>query len=584
MSRTVPPRIVALLGLLTALSASAQPYEYLAIYEPITGSGDAHVIRLDAAKDTLLPDGGERHQLDRIVVRFKSDGVSLSTLSAFSQLRFELKLGDGAPVVVTVPEDGIEKLPNREATLMRWHGDGNRDALARVNISVQSIYSKQFLCLQELLLLEESSTKKGRTTWIHVPQAASTPAGGEQAQKAKPASGATTVPTIATPPTSGTRRVVRASEDDPWLLYSFCEHGESFQWSTLATALKVPAAAAPNPAPAAAAPNPARVFAFGQEEVDTNDKKLLTAHKQGLSDLIVDQLNTRFSSLGTSAVDKENVKYNKALIYVRDAHSFSVIKSAGSLMLVEESGGKVDRLADLIDQDSEVALALDQQVCFQLPPGEMMKTPWTFELEVPDKTDKTKTQKVGIDLDFRHGCRRQLLTRWSDYLDQRVTFRIIYRVPQREDIVVFKDSFQVYNLGLITTAPVFTEVIAAYKSASPRDIEAKSKIPVSWALSVREGQRDSYAVTFPFTIGVNTRDFPNLAKYVSLAPSVSLLAGGGVAEDGGEDPDVRVAFGVGVNLAEAFHFGYAWTPAGGGGRYVLIGVSVPDLLPLLEKP
>jgi hypothetical protein len=551
MGRTALPRIVALLGLLTALSAGAQPYEYLAIYEPITGSGDAHVIRLNAAKDTMLPDGGERHQLDRIVVRFKSDGVSLSTLSAFSKLRFELKLGNAEPVTVTVPEDGIEKLPNREATLMRWRGDGNKDALTRVNISVHSIYSRQFLCLQELLLLQETSNKKGGVQWLRTNAGvlALADEGGAV----------------------GDKQVLRAGDNGPWLLYSFCAQAKAIDWRALAEAIKNKQAQA------------VKNFAFGQEAIDTDDKALLPAHKQALSRLLVEQLNARFSSLGTSAVDTKDEKYEKALVYVQDAHSFSVIKSAGSLMLVEEAGGAVNRLADLIDQDSEVALALDQQVCFQLPPGEMMKTPWTFELEVPDKTDSTKTQKVGIDLDFRHGCRRQLLTRWSDYLDQRVTFRIIYRVPEREDIVVFKDSFQVYNLGLITTVPVFTEVIAAYQSASPRDIEAKSKIPVSWALSVREGQRDSYAVTFPFTIGVNTRDFPNLAKYVSLAPSVSLLAGGGVAEDGGEDPDVRVAFGVGVNLAEAFHFGYAWTPAGGGGRYVLVGVSVPDLLPLLEN-
>jgi hypothetical protein len=237
-------------------------------------------------------------------------------------------------------------------------------------------------------------------------------------------------------------------------------------------------------------------------------------------------------------------------------------------------------------------LKLDKDTCRQRPPGELLKVPWTAELEVPDSQDKTKTQKVKVDLDFRDGCSRKLLVRWSDYVKQQVILRLIYRVPDREDIVVLKDPFTVHNLGLITTAPVFSEIYSAVKGVSLRDVEAASSIPVSFAIPVRDDRKGSFAVTFPFTVSVNTKTFPNLAEYFALAPSLSLVAGGATesATERGETgeevppeqgPSFRLALGMGVNVARAFHFGYAWAPADGG-RYVLIGISIPELLPLLK--
>jgi hypothetical protein len=71
-----------------------------------------------------------------------------------------------------------------------------------------------------------------------------------------------------------------------------------------------------------------------------------------------------------------------------------------------------------------------------------------------------------------------------------------------------------------------------------------------------------------------TRSAPRLAEYIALAPSVSLIAG-----DASTAP--HFAFGFGINLARAFHFGYAWAPDSSS-DYVLIGVAIPELLPLLK--
>jgi hypothetical protein len=222
-----------------------------------------------------------------------------------------------------------------------------------------------------------------------------------------------------------------------------------------------------------------------------------------------------------------------------------------------------------------VILALEPTLCLQLPPGELLSPPWHVELEVADEEAGTGTQRVTVELLYRDGCTRALAVQWKDYLDQRVTLRIVYRLSEREDLVIYRDAFDVHNLGFITIFPVASEVVSAAMSASPRDIESTSVIPISWALSVRGGRGNSYAITFPFVLGVNTRSAPKLAEYVALAPSVSVIAGG-------EAEAPHFAFGLGVNLARAFHFGYAWAPTAGGGQYVLLGVSVPELLPLLS--
>ncbi|WP_375742614.1 hypothetical protein NR800_27140 [Corallococcus interemptor] len=542
----VLPRLLAVLCLLSALSASAQPYEYLAVYEPTVES--AKPLRLEVSRNGLLPDGGEQHRLDRLVVHFKTDGVSLSALSLFTRLRFKAEVGAIQAESEVFKED-ISKLPDQEHVLMRWRGDDRTEPVANVKITVEAVYTAEFLCLQEGALLQSES---GVET-AQVPHFSKAPKDRDPKNPEAPS-----------PPRDFSRRLIRDGESSPLLIYTFCYDSADkdrggVAWST---AIKNPRFLFDDQAPS--------VSAFRQ------------AHKRALSDRIVRRLNDRFSSFGRSMVSETSEPdYDNVRVEVKDSLSLAIVKSVGSLLLVEEAGGAVQPLADLIDQDAEVALRLGYPHCYQFPYGSIMKSPWVFELEVPDGKDG-KTRKAKVDLGFQDGCTRKLLVPWKDYLNQRVTFRVIYRVPERADIVVFNDSFNVYNLGLITTAPIITEIVSAAQKASPRDVEATSSIPVSFALPVSPNRSASVAVTFPFTVSFNTRTFPNLAEYFAVAPSISLVAGSASTSSGEEDANVRLALGVGVNLARAFHFGYAWAPSDGG-RYVLLGISIPDLLPLLKK-
>ncbi|RKH43795.1 hypothetical protein D7X12_12395 [Corallococcus sicarius] len=534
-----------MLCLLTAASASAQPYEYLAVYEPTSEAGKT--LRLGISSNSLLPDGGEQHRLDRLVVHFKTDGVSLSALSLFSRLRFKAESGTVQAETEVLKED-IQKLPDRELVLVRWRGDDRAEPIANVKITVEAVYTAEFLCLQENALLQ-SERDVVPSMVPHFPKSSTSP---------------TNKPPVHD---SFNRWLIRDGETNPLLIYTFCFDAANRTRGAVAwsEAKKAPR------------------FRFDEPDKDNSIRTFRQAHKRALSDRIVRRLNDRFSSFGRSLVsDTSEPDFDNVRIEVKDSLTLSIVKSVGSLLLVEEAGGTVEPLADLIDQDAEVALRLGYPHCYQFPYGAIMKSPWVFELEVPDGKDG-KTRKTKVELGFETGCSRKLLVPWKDYLNRRVTFRVIYRVPERADIVVFNDSFNVYNLGLITTAPIITEIVSATQEASPRDVEATSSIPVSFALPISPNRSASVAVTFPFTLSFNTRTFPNLAEYFAVAPSISLVAGSASAASSSteNEPNVRLALGVGVNLARAFHFGYAWAPSDGG-RYVLLGISIPELLPLLN--
>ncbi|WP_426748738.1 hypothetical protein VZQ01_20440 [Myxococcus faecalis] len=627
-------RLLFLLCVIFSSGAFARPFDFFAIYEPTAGSSSAKVIRLKLNENALLPDGGEGYALDRLIVQFEPDGVSMSATSIFNRLRFTVDLGSQQTTTVVRTED-IAKLPEREHTLVRWRGDDQPDAVVAVKISLQAIYSSDFLCMQEMELFHHAKPGQAEmgSGWPMTPPRPSTvrrntakpPGTDKNNDTAKTPGTDKNNDTAKTPGTDKNNDTAEgddtANDEDPdknelknrrWILtqggvpilFSYCKTSKGTNTNTLIDWRKAyemskqeaKATTSSNQEPSATSSEPL-TFLMGDPDKVKNADRLREAHKRALSDRIVEQLNDRFSSFGRTVVtDTDEPSYDNVLVQVASTFKFSVIKSAGSLMLIEESGGTVERLANLIDQDSDVSLSLDRPTCLQLPPAALMNNPWVFELEVPDGKDG-KTRRAKTDLDFHHGCNRMIMVPWKDFLNQRVTFRVIYRVLGNEDLVVFKDSFWVYNLGLITTLPVVTEIVAAAQKASAADVEATSSIPVSFAFPVNDKKlrNVAVAVTFPFTLSVNTRDYPKLADYVALAPSVSVIGGGTTPldeanepppttkdEEKDQGPNSRVGIGVGVNLFRAFYFGYTWAPSDGG-RYVLVGISVPELLPLFKK-
>ncbi|WNG47412.1 hypothetical protein F0U60_27275 [Archangium minus] len=544
-------RSVCRLGVLctvlaSAVAAHAEPYELFAIYAPLSESG--RPIELPLTKGSTLPDGSESHRLDRIIARFHADALSATTMVAFSKFVFHVSVGDKTFEDVRLEMGELEKNPAREIPLLVWRGDGQREALARVRIEVQSIYTAAFLCLQE----QELFVRGTRAERVEISEALV-----PKACEKKPPEAC-----------KETRTLLLAEGEDTAILYSFCKRPgdvflhEQVDWEKLARPVDDTARALEK-------------FRFEDLSETGMREKVLQRHKMALVERLAAQLNQFPSRFGQSVVDTTSEGHEGALLFVRDEYAVTLLKAAGSVRLTEETGGGVRPLAEQMDQASEVILSLEPVICFQFPAGELLRPPWHVELEVADAKADTGTRRINIELLYRDGCTRALAAQWKDYLGQRVTLRIVFRLPEREDLVIYRDAFDVHNLGLITIFPVASEIVAATLSSSPKDIESTSVIPISWAMSVRGGRANSYAITFPFILGVNTRSAPKLAEYVALAPSVSVIAGG-------EQEAPSFAFGIGVNLARAFHFGYAWAPTADDGQYVLIGVSIPELLPLLS--
>lgn len=571
--------LAILAALLTTARADAEPYQLIAIYT--SASTKERDIRLPITPGTLLPDGAEGYRLSSIVVHFKEEDLGATTLTAFSQFQFSVRVGDRPAISsFTADVEELERSPGQDLSFPGWALDGQHDARASMKIEVRSIYSPDFLCLQERALLAREGEvvhsgflEKWQSSMFEPPQTdggtalPTNQADGGLPPTAFQCAGGPTTPQ----PDAGSevpeRKLLRTQPGGPFILYTFCKGpaGENLNkqrdWNPLA-----PGMGNMNEDTAA--------FRFEDLSSNAKGQEVLQRHKRALVERLAARLNNFPSHFGQATVDPTAKDYENALLYIRDDYPFSILKAGGAVRLEEESSGQVRPLADQLDQKSQVLLSLTHDLCLDLPPDGLLKPPWVFELEVADTGSAGAPKKLEVPLGFRHECTRVLAVPWKDFLDQQVTFRIVFRSQQAGDLVVYRHSFHVYNFGLITILPVASEIVGAATKASVKDIEATSVIPISFALSVGGDRSNSYAVTFPFVLGVNTRSAPRLAEYIALAPSVSLIAG-----DASQAP--HFAFGIGINLARAFHFGYAWAPDVSS-NYVLIGVAIPELLPLLS--
>ncbi|MBZ4422801.1 hypothetical protein [Myxococcus sp. RHSTA-1-4] len=552
---------LAVWGVLFATAgAGAEPYELLAVYAPVNGT--ARDIELSLARDTLFPDGAEGYRLQRIIARFKADALAATTLSAFRKFEFRVSVNEQPREPVTVEARELEPQPDRDVPLLDWTGDGQHEARSFLKVEVRSIYTPEFLCLQEWELLDREGEEAPKEALealrsAHLASDGGVDASADGGEESSPDGGTG----------ASRKKFLRADGRRPLILYSFCKGfsgetpNDSQPWDALAPE-------------AGAASDRLSVFRFEDRSAEAKEKGPRWQHKKALVDRLAARLNQFPSHFGQATVDTSAEEYERALLYVRDDYRFSILKAGGAVTLQEESGGQVRFLADQLDQESQVLLAVEHNLCINLPTEGLLKPPWFFVLEVVDKDAAGATKRLDVQLGFRHGCTRVLAVQWKDFLDQQVTFRIVFRHPGAEELVIYRHTFHIYNFGLITILPVASEVLSAVTKASAKDIESSSVIPVSLALSVGGERSNSFAVTFPFILGVNTRSAPQLAEYIALAPSVSLIAGD-------SDKAPHVAVGIGLNLARAFHFGYAWAPDASS-DYVLIGVSIPELMPLLS--
>ena len=90
------------LGIMLAVAATdvaAGPYEVVAIYKP-SGSGDPKAIEIKVAAGAVLPDRTTTSRLDRVVIRFRRDGLGAVTTGTFRN--FAIATSDGECVRAAV--------------------------------------------------------------------------------------------------------------------------------------------------------------------------------------------------------------------------------------------------------------------------------------------------------------------------------------------------------------------------------------------------------------------------------------------------------------------------------------------------
>lgn len=267
-----------------------------------------------------------------------------------------------------------------------------------------------------------------------------------------------------------------------------------------------------------------------------------------------------------------------AALNVGNKLEFHVVKAVGNWLTLQEFGEPIQKKPkNRIDIESQVRVVLNPDVCSLS--SALAKAPWTYLLT--SANNEGKAVETEITPDTANACEWVIPANWKEFVDKEVSFKVQYRSPNATPITVVNENFKVYNLGLITTLPVVSEIISAADGSAFRDIEAISKVSINLAVPVgggRDTRSTRLALVFPWTLSVNTRDFPDLAKYVALAPSISILGGGSK-----EDRRTSIGLGIGVNLMRVFHFSYTVSTTGEQGGYMLVGVSVPELLPVLRN-
>jgi hypothetical protein len=159
------------------------------------------------------------------------------------------------------------------------------------------------------------------------------------------------------------------------------------------------------------------------------------------------------------------------------------------------------------------------------------------------------------------------------------TAMVELRLPIGEDddelVVARSNVASVEEIGWITTIPVFTDIQTALSKDAKKlsDIDVQSSIPVSWAINLSAGEAAHAALTFPFVVGVNTRNSPRAADVLKLFAHVSLIM---PLENDAKIQRARAAMGAGAMLFNAFTFSWGVT-IDAPQHFLLVGVSVPDL-------
>ena len=586
MGKSTSLFVVVLLAVVTFTGvASAYPYQLYAKYKPATGNTDL-IVQIGTDEPTVVPSDPLNAKLTGIYLQPKSDDLAKSELARLRELVVEVKAGDGAgaPERHVISHDVLTATAPAEQLIYTPRPLASGHPILPVVVSIYAKFTAAYLCDQERRIREKAQKpitvagfKADGNKVSTLPHKDKSGILVFDRADAATASIGKMDPTTAgllkplpdkAPPTPGAAPAysvyaysmlfsqgLQDSDKSP-IVYSFCPNvNDQIDWSAVAA----------NLAPGA---------------VDPEGNLVHAAQKGKLAALVVAQIS---SETGENIVLERHEGESLDNVYTSLTHSIALLQDLSDLDLYEVSRSRRTSVLGIVDKSSEIVLGVAQSSHFcsdMAACNTLVKNELAGSISYTDKQGKPVSKKASLE---SIGNAWEVLPNLADNIGDSLTITITYPIDAENSLELIKRTTQVENLGLITTFPVVSEVASAIsKNASnPADITTQSSIPVSIAVSLKHGEAGHAAVTFPWMIGVNTRELPRLADAVKIFPAISIIFP--LKEDTAGQNTTEVAFGGGVMLANALAFSVATTTKDSPTAYFLVGLSVPDLVKSFTK-
>ncbi len=569
--------LLVLAIILVVQPVQAAPYEFVAIYKATSGTATKELV---LKPNDVIPDAAESWTLAGVKLRVKKTASDAVSLLAMKRIRAIVKTNTapGRVAQLWVPSQ-------TETEVLSWSGAGNTDLWAfPVAIDLRIRISTELLCGEEVLTRNISGRPRCQKADDQSKSECYNGIGSLDSGKLKEVF---VVANGGLP--QAPNRVLRTDGDQgPEILFSFCDalgqmrkkSGEramrSIDWYELMKKI----IATPNVAQKGKYDWTGDKYDWTLGQEIKNKEALLDEHKKKLFMVMRPVMEEDLGITGQPHLEDVPGEEGSE-IAITDGFGFTVVRTGALFTAVEFNGENENPLPNIVDQESPIQLRAAPGIERQLQCEKIYGVPFIFRFESTD--DKGKAVQQKLSMEFGAGCQRFAKVSLKDYLDRTAFLSVYYPLDDGTELRLWKSNdFTIRHLGLITTFPLVSEIIAATKNTSAKDPAATSSIPISWAVRLGQNSDARYtAVTFPWKFSVNTRKYPQLSKYFAFYPHVSLIAP--VAHEAPSSAFISV--GAGLSIAEVFHFSYAWTPnppTEGGSNFFLVGLGIQDIVKLAQ--
>ena len=587
--------VLAFAVVLTAASpAFAEPYDLFARYSLREGvdnkDGKERQFDILLGPDTVLPRAGLDYALTSIFLRMRTDDISNSTRSNFKRLDFQLVCDEckEKDELVRVNPGFIDIKPGSkyaDKDILFPVQINSESAAQHLSLLVRSKLSDSYLCAQEQEFRTATGTRKDPVLSELAKLVIANPADDARRKCADSVDANKTVPKdqkAAAKALCGltdsqvfavaflSKNPVQLDEDPKRpLVYTFCkEVAKEIDWTLVVK----------------------------RNGSDTDDDKYAERIKNSRARQ-KEQLSRRLEAfLKERGFDNVRVGDDEG-VEITARHSFTIVKELGAeLSFFESTNSETRRLGRVVAQGSQLELrATDpRKFCHTATRDCATIISDALQVSLEGKDTKGNDVKKVLKLTAKSGPEWLIDIALADHLYKSVALRLHFKTGKKL-IELRAETFTVEDIGLVTSVPIISELVTVFKSpdgaANWKDSSIKSSIPISWAFNTTCKEGRHVAITFPWMIGYNPRWAPRLSDTFKVFPHASVVfptddeAGTKPGRDacgtkvaGAGEP--QLALGAGVSLVNTFTL--SWGLSTIGQSYLLLGLSIPDLINLVK--